>query len=644
MPNENENELKSFKHHTYSHSLKLINVTKDHAGAYLCHFPENEKEKNLTIAQMSFDVVVVKIPTIMPPLNEEIKLKENDKGFILTCIVEAYPTSLFNNSIKWSMETVDDFKFKDISFVSEINMMLINRTIILTNNTHITVSVTVDKASRKYNGTYVCTATQPMALDKSFEKKIEKRTSILIQSIPIAMITFAKAVGKNRIFVNWTVTDNGNSPITSFLPQYKEENDTTFHYIANRVLGNETSLVFDKLKPATIYQFKISAKNDIGVGPVTDWNEMVLTLNEDPVFIPVVEVKGSSHATITIGWQPPPLELLEFIHYYEVEVYQYNYTNVEKAFHAQNSRNLPYMASDLKTATEYFFRVRACNEYTKECGNWSIVVNGTTMDGFSSPPLDVRVICTHHNVSRRNFVTVEWVPPLNPNGIVMSYQVLLEGTAHFKSDQGEYVNQTYGPKARNIDRTQETKTTYEGVPSNTNFTVSVAAVTRSKKPGEKASAMCTMPATVPESIGKTVFGKYQTENYNWIFKLYLPRVSERNGKICCYRIYMIRLGNKFNAEKSPEDLDVLTFEEVHNPNNTDGGVYMANIVESNDYQPDIFLGTARHYILQRNKFNNKCKACIANIIRKKPHAIPTEVFDENEEDEKEVNGELKNFK
>lgn len=386
------------------------------------------------------------------------------------------------------------------------------------------------------------------------------------------------------------------------------------------------------------YQFRISAKNAIDAGPVTDWADIVQTLNEDPIFIPKVEVKGSSHATITIGWQPPSPNLLDFIHFYEIEVFQENNTNVEKAYHPQNSRNLPYMANDLKTATDYFFKVRACNEYTPDqCGNWSEVVNGTTMDGTSSAPLEVKVFCTHHNVSRRNFVTVEWNSPLKPNGVVTNFQAILEGTAYHKSDLGNFVNETYGPKVKYIDKGQEMRATYENVPPNTNFTVSVAAVTRSKKPGDRASAQCTMPPTVPDNIGKTVFGKYQTENYNWIFKLYLPRVSERNGKICCYRIYMIRVGNRFNSEISPDDLDVSTFEEVHSSNNTSGGVYMANVIASDLYQSDILLGTTKHHVLKRHNYSDKCKACLMNITRKKIH-MSTETFEENEEEEKEEDG------
>ncbi|CRK98538.1 CLUMA_CG011889, isoform A [Clunio marinus] len=631
-PFESENELKPAGKRTYSHTLMLVNVTKEHNGTYLCHFPETEKDKNVSM-QISFSVISVQLPRIIPPVNEEIKIKEKESQSVdLVCVISALPTALFNGSVKWEKETIDRLENKDSSDASEINAVISNRTKISSNDTHITISVRIDKASKKHNGTYICSVSQPLALDKSFEK-IEKRISILIQSAPIAMISFVKAIGKNRIFLNWTVTDDGNSPIQMFLPQFKMEFDTTFHYTPNKVGANQTSMVIEKLIPDTKYQFKISAKNEIGSGPVTDWNMLVKTLTEDPVFTPIIEVKGNSHSTITIGWQPPSQELLDYIHYYEVIVFQADNKTIEEAIHPQNSRNLPYMVMNLKTATEYFFKVRACSEYNKECGNWSETVNGTTMDGQSSAPLDVKIICMHHNVSRRNIVSVEWSAPSNPNGIIMSYQVLLDGTAHFKSETGNFVNQTWGPKAKNVDRTHETKAIYDNVPANTNFTVNIAAITRSKKPGEKASALCTMPPTIPDAVPKAHFGKQHTEDYNWIFKLSLPRVSERNGKVCCYRIYMIRLGKDLN-EKQPEDMDVMTYEDAHNATNLHGGAYLANIIPSANYQADIPLGSGQHYKVAKNLFNEKCRGCLSNIIRRKAHVI-SETEDEEEDKEEE---------
>ena len=635
---EDENELKPGRH-TYSHTLTLVNVTKEHNGSYLCHFPENEKENNKT-RTISFTVVTVKMPTISPPVSQEIKIKEKDaKSFELVCIIEAAPTELFNNSIKWEKETIDRIENKDSSDSSEINTIIMNKTRITTNMTHITVSVTIDKATKKHNGTYICSVVQPSALDKPFPGKVEKRVSILIQSVPVALITFAKAIGKNRVFLNWTVSDDGNSPIKLFLPQFKPENDTTFHYTPDKTNGNRTSIVLEKLLPDTKYQFKISAQNEIGPGPTTEWSALVKTLTEDPVFTPKVEVKGNSHSTITIGWQPPSPDLLDYIHYYKVIMFQGDDKIFEETIHEQNSRNLPYMATNLKTATEYFFKVCACSDFNKECGSWSEIVSGTTMDGQSSAPVSVNITCMHHNVSRRNLVQVDWTEPENPNGIVTSYQILLDGTAYFKAETGTYVNQTFGPKAKTIDSMQTKRAIYDNVPANTNFTVSVAAITRSRKPGERASASCTMPPGVPEAVPKATFGKFLADGYNWIFKLFLPRVTERNGPICCYRVYLIRLGKDMNLHMSPDDLDVMTFAEAHNMSNIDGGVYIANIIPSSNFQAEIPLGSDRHHKLSKSNFGDKCGSCLQNLTRRKPVVEKVPVTEEDDEDDVEAQTE-----
>lgn len=55
------------------------------------------------------------------------------------------------------------------------------------------------------------------------------------------------------------------------------------------------------------------------------------------------------------------------------------------------------------------------------------------------------------------------------------------------------------------------------------------------------------------------FGKAQVEDFNLVFKLFLPRVTERNGRVCCYRIYLIRQVTDNVVKPSPEDIDVMTY-------------------------------------------------------------------------------------
>lgn len=525
---------------------------------------------------------------------------------------------------------IDQIDNKDSSGASEINAIIANKTKISSNNTHIVVSVTLDEATKKHNGTYICSLIQPSFLDKDIGT-VQKKTSIIIQSTPSVMLALVKPIGKDRLFMNWTVPDDGNDEINKFIVQYKEDTKNDFHYAMEKLSGSNRSMILHGLHGQTKYQVKITAINSIGPGP-QDLSKIVETLNFNPSFTPVVEVKGNSHSTITIGWQPPANNLIDYIHFYEVIVLQGLNETVEEAIHPQNSRNLPYMAINLKTATEYFFKVRACNEFDLKCGNWSEIVNGTTMDGQSSPPIDVKINCMYHNISGRNILTAEWKEPTDPNGIIVQYQLVLDGWAYFRTENGRYINQTFGPKAKTVDKSMgqhANHAIYENVPPNTYYSLSVAAITRSKKPGQRAVSSCQMPPSVPKTIPKALLGIHLSDNYNWIFKLILPRVSERNARICCYRIYMIRLGKDFKLNKTPNEYDVFTFDEVHGANNSKGGVYMADIMLNEDYRPDLFIGKNEYRRILRRDFNDKCKACLHGITRKVIHPIDEEIENES---------------
>lgn len=271
----------------------------------------------------------------------------------------------------------------------------------------------------------------------------------------------------------------------------------------------------------------------------------------------------------------------------------------------------------LRTATEYKFKVRACSELTKLCGNWSAIAVGTTMDGTSSAPLNLQVECNYSNLSGRTTVSAQWEPPLNRNGKITTYHIVLDGLATFRSEKGTLRNETYGPKVKSVDEKLQ-KAEYENVPLNTNYTIHVSGVTRSKRPGDFASAICKMPKTTPE-IGPILWGKVKTETDHWIMKLFLPRISERLGPICGYRIYLVRMPpliTEANKHLPPVDeLAISTYEAVHASNNTNGGAYIAEILPYDDYQPEVILGDG-HSIrngfeddndLVRNVQNHECK-------------------------------------
>lgn len=276
----------------------------------------------------------------------------------------------------------------------------------------------------------------------------------------------------------------------------------------------------------------------------------------------------------------------------------------------------------LKTATEYTFRVRACSELTKLCGNWSSSVTGTTMDGQSSVPLNLQIECVYYNISGRTAVTAHWEPPSNPNGKITSYHIVLGGVATYRSDKGLLRNETYGPKAKSVNEKPQ-RAEYDNVPLNTNYTVRVSGVTRSKRPGDFASATCIMPRSVPE-IGHILWGKIKTEHDKSILKLYMPRLTERNGPICGYRIYLVRLPHGIGAGDKHlppiDELSISTYHEVHVVNNTRGGAYIAETFASEHFHSEVILGDG-HTIKDNSDYksvrNEECRKLLNGFFVRK---------------------------
>lgn len=598
-----------------SHILNIYKVELSDSGNFTCF----DHSTNTTSVTYNFQAIIP--PTIIAHSPSAIR-KNITQRATLYCTFRVHPGEYFDPLLSWKLEETDRNVGADNSDYTKLSAYIkANTKIDRKNETIVNMTLAIDDITKKHNGTYVCTAGKPSHLDKDVEYDVWK-SIILVMDKPVLMIDYVKAVGEDKIFLNWTIND-GNDPIKTYTLSYLKEGESSFRYYHERRKGGNTSHVFTKFDKGSNYKLKLCAHNSMGENC---YETQARTLDTDPTFVPMVSVKGSTHSTITIGWNTPPSDLLEFIQYYEVKAYHPgNESLVEEAIHPQNTRNLPYMFDNLATATEYSFRVRACSELTQQCGNWSKEVNGTTMDGMASPPLNLKIKCQHLNISRRNRVEIEWDKPTNPNGVVIGFHVVLNGLSTYHTERG-MKNETYGPKTKST-RDDERKITFEPVPPNTNYTVSVSGVTRNRRVGDPAHIQCNMPPTVPDNVGRYLWGKVREENGNWVFKLFLPRVSERNGPICCYRIYMVRIGDMNEILPSPEDLDVMTYAEVHAANNTKGGAYIAEILTTEDFQPEIFLGDGRQMEgLKDEKISSGCRMCYQNLqkrVQKKIERITT---------------------
>ncbi|CAD7082783.1 unnamed protein product [Hermetia illucens] len=582
-----------------NNTLTIINVDIKDEGNFTCRSSSADASADDSTAG---ETTIFLQPTIRAKIvgEQAAKVKKKiDESVELFCLVEVYPTEPYRTLIKWRKD--DDNTLLDLKNETTIKVL---------NATHINATFEVKKIKKKDNGTYVCSVSSAETGDELTNMKVD----LLVLDIPQISIDFVKAVGSSKIFLNWTVND-GNSPVSKYFVTYLQGNNSGFTYYNHPIDGKKTSYVLEGFTANMTYRLKMSAKNAIGDSAAMEYPHPVKTLEKDPVFIPQIEVTGSSSSTMTIGWPPPPPELLEYIDYYEPTVWDAsdNSSIIEKAYHPQNSRNLPYMFDNLKSRTMYSFKVRACSEMTKLCGPWSQTVNGTTIEGKASEPLNVRTVCTHYNITRRNSVKVDWDPPATPNGKIISYQVILKGLATYRSN-GSMLNETYGPKIRNIDEKSHFAT-FEEVPPNTNYTVDISAVNGRKRPGNSSTGTCTMPVTVPDHIGRVSWVKIKVSEEQVLIRLHMDRTSERNGPICCYRIYLVRITDANKHLPIPEHLDISTYSKVHSPNNTRGGAYIAEMFSGEHFRSEILLGDGGNVISEEDRALNDelCRKCLEGV-------------------------------
>lgn len=564
-------------------SLFVTNVRSSDVGNYSCHvvLPENNK---LQGSKTLFVDVILEAKVLSAQGVRVVK----EKDALLKCEMKGYPLS----DPEWKIEK---------SGLSDLLPQNIHHRKI--NETHLETTLNFQNVDHHDNGTYICRALGP-------DGYIQAPVNLFVLEKPQVFIDLVKAVGATVLYFNWTVND-GNDPVKEFYPQYKKNGTNEWVYYPERVGGGNTSFLLQNLNKNTMYQVGISARNSIGRGEVDTHNEWVSTLEKDPTFVPEVTVKGTTSNSVSLGWTQPPSDVKDYIQYYQI-ILQNNETKQE-TIHPSTSMNA-YLFTNLISATTYRIKISACSEYLRKCGNWSEEVNGTTLDGVSDPPVNVSVQCRFDNISHASFVYVTWQPPINPFGQITHYNVILQGVANFRNDRGIIENMTYGPKVKSI-AAETTSARFEVVPPNTNYTIHVSGVTRSRHVGKEDVKHCSMPPTVPDKdkLLRIDWKKIESEKGRWLFRLNLQRVSERNGAICCYMVYVIKLrpGQRASDLPHPEDIPLSSYEQVHR--NISGGAYIAETFDSQSLSEEVFLGDGK----TSNLADSACRYCITVQHRKK---------------------------
>ncbi|XP_076305612.1 sidekick cell adhesion molecule isoform X1 [Tachypleus tridentatus] len=307
--------------------------------------------------------------------------------------------------------------------------------------------------------------------------------------------------------VTWTKSFDGNSPITKYLvqmrivPEEVAELDLLVPWVTAKVniTGEKRYVTLTNLKPASRYQFRVSAVNGVGEGSPSPATSPVDLPPEPPSSPPVSVLGGARSAnSIMLQWQPPPEEdrngkLLGYIIRYKLAGYlatSWEYHNIS------NVAQTTFLLEDLIVWQRYEIQVASYNNMGVGVYSDSIYIR--THEGVpQSSPTNLEVEAVNSTA-----VHIQWLPP-DPqliNGINQGYKI--EAWAG-PSDEKPVKMQRVAPSP--IDPLAKQETLMSGLEKYTQYNITVLCFTSAGNGPRSASVQVTTEQDTPEIIGSLKF-------------------------------------------------------------------------------------------------------------------------------------------
>ncbi|XP_047519248.1 tyrosine-protein phosphatase 69D isoform X3 [Pieris napi] len=545
-------------------NVSITNTTASDDGNYTCVAKLGEKRSDkMVILDLSFPGKLVR--------NTAGPIKQNASDQVnvtLECVFEVYKPS----EVKWWKQGKDD-EITDLTTKPPNKISL----------KEIQSNYDLRIHSPEDNGTYIC-----QIFDNVTSLNITGNVDVIVFAPPQVVIDTVIPISASQLFVNWTVRSY-NSPIRFYNLMYRKLPSTDFSLYTREKIGvKNISFVMEGLEKSTKYQLKLEVTTVHGQSKPHIYESTVRTLDRDPIFVPNISINGFSATSVTIGWAPPPEDIAELIHYYLLEARKMGEVAPRRAYHSRDSRNLPYMFDNLEPHSTYVFRVCACSDFTKRCGNWSSEMQAATLDGIPGRAANVTVHCAS------SWINLTWQPPLKPNAEIKGYTMELTGNATYRDRYGSVKEAMWGPLTK-FKANDSRSVRFEDLQPNTNYTVRLSAMTRTRRRGEEETRYCSTAPAPPDSPPRPRWRKI-LENDRYMFTMYLPRISERNGPICCYRVYMVRLLPRSDWSNLPpaRDISVIQYEEAHAVQPV-LGAYITDVFSNDRFPPDseVILGDGK---------------------------------------------------
>ncbi|XP_063283112.1 neural cell adhesion molecule L1-like protein isoform X2 [Pelobates fuscus] len=381
-------------------TLHIENTEIQDAGTYMCY--ASNARGNVT---MNAHVILIE-PTRVSLLPENPWVKRSH-SITLTCYTQCDVRLLHSLRISWWKNGLEMTESTNRLYLQSDSLSIPN--------------VTWEDA-----GSYRCIGRTSM-------DSMEAETRLIVRDVPSNPDNLhLSKKHKKSVTLSWTPSDSHNSPISEYLIQSKRSRHEHGQWedIAN-VARNVTLCVLH-LKPYYNYQFRVIARNEMGLGPPSASTNVYSTPPAVPDVSPrIVYAEADKPNEMMIKWEPlsaeehngPELR-------YRVS---WRLQGVEPNWHQENVKHHQFLLKNTPAFTAYDVSVQSINEL----GSGPEPQVYTVYSGEDTPdtaPSDVAV-----DVLNSTVVKVTWrgVTPDRVRGHLSGYKItywrvrnMVDGTKH----------------------------------------------------------------------------------------------------------------------------------------------------------------------------------------------------------------------
>ncbi|XP_033619385.1 phosphatidylinositol phosphatase PTPRQ [Fukomys damarensis] len=231
-------------------------------------------------------------------------------------------------------------------------------------------------------------------------------------------------LSSTSIILFWTPPSKPNGIIQHYSVYYRNTSGTfmqnfTLHEVTNELDNMTVSAIIDNLAIFSYYTFWLTASTSVGNGNKSSDIIQVYTDQDIPEgFVGNLTYKSISSTAINVSWVPPsqPNGL----------VFYYVSLNLQQAARNERPPVVTYESNmyfdNLEKYTDYVLNITPATEKGFSDTYTAQLHIKTDEDVPETSP----VINTFKNLSSTS-VLLSWDPPINPNGVIISYDLTLQG-------------------------------------------------------------------------------------------------------------------------------------------------------------------------------------------------------------------------